>query len=138
MNNRNGNGRLRATPIPDHVPPIYRDNLSNVIVGGSCDGHRAETPQDQKLVELQSPPAGMEQRIRSADPALRNVELKMPPSERYRWARINAINGKALNGQILVDLIDRFWFRVPENMTDGDAIKLLVLNYSRLKGENNG
>ncbi len=134
MNNRNGNGRLHATPQPSgHVPPIYRDNFSNVIVGGSCDGHRAETPAAQKLIELQSPPEKMEQKIRSADPALRNVELKMPPSERYRWAQINAINGKALNGQILVDLVDRYWFRVPENMTDGDAIKLLVSNYSKLE-----
>ena len=134
MNNRNGNGRLHATPkLPDHVPPIYRDNFSNVIIGGSCDGHRAETPADQKLVELQSPPEKMEQKVRSADPTLRNVELKIVPAERYRWARIDAINGKALNGQILVDLVDRFWFRVPEVMTDGDAIKLLVSNYSKLE-----
>ena len=133
MNNRNGNGRLHATPkLPDHVPPIYRDNRSNVIVGGSCDGLRADTPQNQQLIELQAPPPDLEKSIRTPDLSQSEKVVKTPPAERYRWAQINAVNGKALNGQILVDLIDRFWFRVPENMTDGDAIKLLVSNYLKL------
>ncbi len=134
MNNRNGTSGLGANQQPSgHVPPIYRDNFSNVIIGGSCDGHKADTPQDQKLVVLQAPHPDIDKVVKNIDRSHGDKVLELFPPEKYRWARIDAINGKALNGQILVDLVDRFWFRVPENMTDGDAIKLLVSNYSKLE-----
>ncbi len=133
MNNRNGhlNGTPRNFKAPQgHVPPVLRDNYSNVIVGGSCDGCRAETDQASKVVTLQKPPPDLVQPARSSRIEVAKV-VELPDPENYRWARIDTVNGKALNPQkILVDLVDRFWFRVPVDMSDGDAIKLLVSNYS--------
>lgn len=133
------NGKFNANPqnfgSPGHVPPVYRDNRSNVIVGGNCDGLRADTPADQRIVELQPPPTDMDKMIRNPSLSQREKVVELPPPERYRWATINAVNGKALNGQnLLVDLVDRFWFRVPEDMLNGEAIRLLVSNYQKREG----
>lgn len=128
------NGKFNGFDGPRPDPLVYRDNHSNVIVGGSCDGLRAETPANQKVVELQAPPPDLDKAVRNPELSQREKVIEMPPAEKYRWATINAINGKILNGQkILVDLVDRFWFRVPEEMLDGEAIRLLISNYTKIE-----
>ena len=138
MNNRNGNinkGTPRDLESSWVLPPVYRDNFSNVIVGGSCDGDRADTPPTQEVVVLQASPPDLE-KITKQKPGFTdgNKVLDMLPSESYRWTAINSVTGKTLNAQkILVDLVNRFWFRVPVGMSDGEAVKFLVSNYSKHK-----
>ena len=136
------NAKLNGTPrnfqSPGHIPPVYRDNYSNVIIGGLCDGHRVNTPADQQVVALQPPPKDLDMPSPKTMMKGKTVErekiVEMPPPDNYRWTTINSVNGKALNPQkILVDLVDRFWFRVQVNLTDADAVKLLVANYSKLE-----